>query len=81
MFVRDRGRGFDQDDVPEDRLGVRNSIVDRMERHGGSGEIRTAPGEGTEVRLSPGAPAASDAHAQTAPDSTDPDRPPAGAAS
>ena len=36
---------------PPDRLGVRNSIVDRMERHGGSAEVRSAPGEGTEVRL------------------------------
>ncbi|MGZ4500363.1 MAG: ATP-binding protein [Nocardioidaceae bacterium] len=52
MFVRDRGRGFDQDQVPTDRLGVRHSIVDRMERHRGTAEIRTAAGDGTEVRLS-----------------------------
>ena len=51
VFVRDRGRGFDQSAVPEDRLGVRNSIVDRMRRHGGSAAIRTAPGDGTEVGL------------------------------
>jgi signal transduction histidine kinase len=51
VFVRDRGRGFDQDGVPEDRLGVRNSIRDRMRRHGGSASIRSSPGEGTEVRL------------------------------
>ncbi len=51
VFVRDRGQGFDESAVPEDRLGVRNSIVDRMRRHGGSAAIRTAPGEGTEVRL------------------------------
>ena len=52
VFVRDRGRGFDEGAVPEDRLGVRNSIVDRMRRHGGAAVIRTAPGDGTEVRLS-----------------------------
>jgi signal transduction histidine kinase len=52
VFVRDRGRGFDPTQVPEDRLGVRNSIEDRMRRHGGTAAIRTAPGEGTEVRLS-----------------------------
>ena len=52
LFVRDRGKGFDLDAVPEDRLGVRRSVVDRMERHGGTAEIRSAPGEGTEVRLS-----------------------------
>jgi signal transduction histidine kinase/phage shock protein PspC (stress-responsive transcriptional regulator) len=51
VFVRDRGKGFDESAVPEDRLGVRNSIVDRMRRHGGSAAIRTAPGDGTEVRL------------------------------
>ena len=51
VFVRDRGVGFDPDSVPEDRLGVRNSIVDRMTRHGGSAEVRSAPGEGTEIRL------------------------------
>lgn len=51
VFVRDRGVGFDPDATPEDRLGVRRSIIDRMERHGGRAEIRTAPGEGTEVRL------------------------------
>lgn len=52
VFVRDRGRGFHERDVPPDRLGVRNSIRDRMARHGGTATIRTAPGEGTEVRLS-----------------------------
>jgi signal transduction histidine kinase len=51
VFVRDRGRGFDESTVPLDRLGVRNSILDRMQRHGGSATITTAPGEGTEVRL------------------------------
>lgn len=52
LFVRDRGAGFDPDAVPEDRMGVRRSIIDRMERHGGEASIRSAPGEGTEIRLS-----------------------------
>jgi signal transduction histidine kinase len=51
VFVRDRGRGFEPDAIAEDRYGVRRSIVDRMERHGGSATIRSAPDEGTEVRL------------------------------
>ncbi len=51
VFVRDRGTGFDRSAVPLDRLGLRNSIVDRMDRHGGAVTIRTGPGEGTEVRL------------------------------
>jgi signal transduction histidine kinase/phage shock protein PspC (stress-responsive transcriptional regulator) len=52
VFVRDRGAGFDPDQVAEDRLGLRGSIVGRVERHGGTVTIRSAPGEGTEVRMS-----------------------------
>ncbi len=51
VFVRDRGCGFDLDQMPDDRRGVRDSIVGRVERHGGRVAIRTAPGEGTEVQL------------------------------
>lgn len=51
VFVRDRGVGFDMDEVPEDRMGIRQSIIGRMERHGGSARVRTEPGEGTEVML------------------------------
>ncbi|MFG2038252.1 PspC domain-containing protein [Dactylosporangium sp. NPDC048998] len=52
VFVRDRGAGFDLAAVDDDRHGVRGSIVLRMQRHGGKAEIRSTPGEGTEVRLS-----------------------------
>ena len=52
VFVRDRGAGFDPDAVPADRRGVRESIVGRMQRHGGSAEVRSQPGGGTEVELS-----------------------------
>ncbi|MDX6324292.1 MAG: hypothetical protein QOK15_646 [Nocardioidaceae bacterium] len=52
VFVRDRGHGFDPAAVPEDRLGVRNSIVDRMRRHGGRAAVTSTLGRGTEVRLS-----------------------------
>jgi len=51
VFVRDRGPGFDQATVPADRRGVRESIVGRMQRHGGSARITSAPGAGTEVEL------------------------------
>ncbi len=51
VFVRDRGVGFDPSEVPDDRYGVRHSIRDRMARHGGTAEIRSEPGQGTEVRL------------------------------
>jgi signal transduction histidine kinase/phage shock protein PspC (stress-responsive transcriptional regulator) len=57
VFVRDRGRGFVLADVPGDRQGVRGSILDRMHRHGGEAEIRSAPDEGTEVRLAVQLPA------------------------
>ena len=51
VFVRDRGAGFAVDGVAADRHGVRNSIIDRMARHGGSADVRSSPGEGTDVRL------------------------------
>jgi signal transduction histidine kinase len=51
VFVRDRGPGFRLDAVPPDRRGVRESIVGRMGRHGGSAVVHTAPAEGTEVEL------------------------------
>lgn len=50
-FVRDRGRGFDPEAVDGDRRGITHSIVGRMARHGGRGEVHSAPGEGTEVSL------------------------------
>lgn len=49
--VRDRGCGFDPEAVDPDRHGVRQSIVARMAAVGGSATVRSAPGEGTEVRL------------------------------
>jgi len=52
VFVRDRGIGFDIETVEDMRHGVRGSIIGRMSRHGGQAEIRSTPGEGTEVRLS-----------------------------
>ncbi|GAA0500725.1 histidine kinase [Paractinoplanes deccanensis] len=51
VFVRDRGAGFDLNGVQESRHGVRGSIIGRMQRHGGKAEIRSAVGDGTEVRL------------------------------
>ncbi|ADB50077.1 ATP-binding protein [Conexibacter woesei] len=50
-FVRDRGVGFDPAAIPADRRGVRESILGRMERHGGRAAIHAAPGAGTEVEL------------------------------
>jgi signal transduction histidine kinase len=51
VYVRDRGSGFDPGAVAPDRRGIAESVVGRMERHGGSAVVRSAPGEGTEVEL------------------------------
>ena len=51
VFVRDRGPGFDPDAIPADRRGVRESILGRMERHGGQARIVSSPETGTEVEL------------------------------
>jgi signal transduction histidine kinase len=51
VYIRDRGAGFEPDSIPADRRGVRESILGRMERNRGRAMVRSAPGEGTEVRL------------------------------
>ena len=51
VFVRDRGAGFDPGTVPADRRGLRESIIGRMERNGGTATIDSRPGAGTEVEL------------------------------
>ena len=51
VFVRDRGRGFDTEQIAEDRMGVRGSILDRMARHHGVARIRSSAERGTEVTL------------------------------
>jgi signal transduction histidine kinase/phage shock protein PspC (stress-responsive transcriptional regulator) len=51
LFVRDRGKGFDPDAVPDDRKGLAESIHGRMARRGGSATVRSVLGEGTEVSL------------------------------
>jgi signal transduction histidine kinase len=49
-FVRDHGSGFDPAAVPADRRGIADSIVARMQRHGGTAEVVSGK-DGTEVRL------------------------------
>ncbi len=49
-FVRDHGPGFDLDAVPQDRFGVRESILGRMSRHGGAATLRRLE-QGTEVSI------------------------------
>ncbi|WP_034610151.1 ATP-binding protein [Cellulomonas sp. URHD0024] len=51
VFVRDHGDGFDLDEVASDRFGVRESIIGRVRRRGGSATVTCRPGHGTEVHL------------------------------
>ena len=49
--VADTGTGFDLDQVPIERLGVRVSIIERMANAGGSARIESGDGHGTTVTL------------------------------
>ena len=49
-FVRDHGPGFETTEIGDDRLGVRESILGRMRRHGGAAKIRRLE-SGTEIEL------------------------------
>ncbi len=49
-FVRDHGKGFDLDSIPQGHHGVKGSIVERLERHGGNVKIKTGE-TGTEVQM------------------------------
>jgi signal transduction histidine kinase len=51
IMITDQGSGFDTGSVAGDRLGMRASIVDRMEAVGGSAQIWSTPGSGTSVVL------------------------------
>jgi len=52
VFVRDRGPGVDLASLPDDRLGIRESIIGRMTRAGGTATVQPgAGGVGTEVHL------------------------------
>lgn len=50
--IGDRGKGFELDDIPTERLGVRVSIFERVATAGGVAHIETAPGQGTVITLS-----------------------------
>lgn len=51
IVVKDNGRGFRVSRIPKNRLGVRMSIIRRMESVGGRAIIDSAPGKGTAVIL------------------------------
>lgn len=49
VIITDQGRGFDVDAVPADRLGVRLSVIDRIQAAGGSAKVWSSEGAGTSV--------------------------------
>lgn len=51
VFVRDRGVGFETLSVPADRHGLRQSVIARMQRLGGTAQIVSSREHGTEVHL------------------------------
>ncbi len=51
VVVADDGRGFDADEVPAERLGLRVSIRERLAKVGGRATVVSAPGEGTTVTI------------------------------
>ena len=51
VWVSDLGQGFDSGEIAPDRRGIAESIVGRMESHGGTAAVSSELGEGTEVHL------------------------------
>jgi signal transduction histidine kinase len=51
IIIRDDGKGFRVSRIPKTRLGVRLSIIERVERVGGRVFIDTSPGAGTTIIL------------------------------
>lgn len=51
IVVTDNGRGFRMSRVPKNRLGLRVSIIDRVELVGGRAFVDSKPGSGTNIVL------------------------------
>ncbi|SDF75810.1 Signal transduction histidine kinase [Lentzea fradiae] len=50
VVLKDHGRGFVVQDVPEHRRGLRWSVVQRLREAGGEAVVESVPGRGTTVR-------------------------------
>lgn len=50
-YVRDTGKGFDPSAVSNDRRGISDSIVGRVQRAGGTAVLQSQSGVGTEVEI------------------------------
>ena len=51
VVVGDTGGGFSVESVPNERLGVRVSIIERIANSGGSAQIASSPSQGTVITL------------------------------
>jgi signal transduction histidine kinase len=51
IVVRDNGSGFRLDKLPKDRIGLRTSVIARMEAIGGYAKISSSGEAGTEIKL------------------------------
>ncbi len=49
LIVADQGAGFDANQIPHDRLGIRHSVIDRIEAVDGSVRVWSSPGAGTSI--------------------------------
>ena len=54
IFVRDRGCGFDPDNIPNGHHGLTESVHGRVERAGGTARIKSEIDHGTEVAITMG---------------------------
>lgn len=73
VMVVDDGRGFDEAETGADRMGLRASVRQRIERVGGSVQIWSSPGSGTSVMMTVPTAAASREHpTDRMPDRSDP---------
>lgn len=66
--IVDDGAGFDPVKVPVERLGVRTSILKRVEDVGGRAQVASAPGRGTTVTIEWPAPVTADEASLDEPD-------------
>jgi signal transduction histidine kinase len=51
VMVVDDGRGFDESSTGADRMGLRNSVRQRIDRVGGDVQVWSAPGTGTSIMM------------------------------
>jgi signal transduction histidine kinase len=62
--IGDTGVGFDLEEVPTERLGLRVSIIERVANAGGRADIASRPGEGSVITIRWPDPDAEDADGQ-----------------